>query len=208
MLNDLARLIPAGHERIVMSQTTSSAKKRGPGGLLIVLIVLVVGAGAGVGAFWWGRRAAPVADSPHVRSGERGIVSFEPFVVNLADKNASRFLRTTVEVVVSDQAVAEQLQKTPVLLMQARSAILELLTLQTADALNTPEGKAALKKAIAEKLSSPIHRRQGARCPLLRLCHPVLSPVPAECWATSSPIRSARCSTCAARWISSSARAR
>jgi len=135
-----------------MSQTTSSARKRGPGGLLTVLLVLVAGASAG--AFWWGRRAAPIADSPHVRSGARGIVSFEPFVVNLADKNASRFLRTTVEVVVSDEAVAEELQKTPVLLMQARSAILELLTLQTADALNTPEGKAGLKKAIAEKLSS------------------------------------------------------
>ena len=154
LLKSLVRLIPAARERFVMTQTTSPVKKRGPGGLLVVLLVLILGGGAGVGAFWWGRHSAPIADPPHVRSGERGIVSFEPFVVNLADKAASRFLRTTIEVVVSDPAVAAQLQKTPVQLMEARSTILELLTQQTADTLNTPEGKTGLKKAIAERLSS------------------------------------------------------
>jgi flagellar basal body-associated protein FliL len=36
--------------------------------------------------------------------------------------------------------------------MQARSAILELLTLQTSDRLATPDGKATLKKAIVDRI--------------------------------------------------------
>ena len=38
--------------------------------------------------------------------------------------------------------------------MRVRSTILELLTQQTADQLVTPEGKAALKKAIGEHLET------------------------------------------------------
>jgi flagellar basal body-associated protein FliL len=37
--------------------------------------------------------------------------------------------------------------------MQLRSAILDLLTVQTSDLLTTPDGKAALKKSITERLS-------------------------------------------------------
>ena len=44
--------------------------------------------------------------------------------------------------------------------MKVRSAVLELLALQTADTLVTPAGKAALKKAIAGaagKAASEVH---------------------------------------------------
>jgi flagellar basal body-associated protein FliL len=58
-----------------------------------------------------------------------------------------------VQVVISEPAVAERIQKKPVELMQLRSAILDLLTVQTSDRLVTPEGKLALKKSITEQLS-------------------------------------------------------
>jgi len=77
---------------------------------------------------------------------------FDPFVVNLADAGVSRFLRVKVQLVVSGVAKAEEMTKSAVDQSRARSLILELLTTQTSDVLVTPDGKAALKKAIAEQV--------------------------------------------------------
>ena len=118
-----------------------------------IAAALVVVSGAGAGAYWFGHRSSAEA---RPRTPERGLVGFDPFVVNLADAGASRFLRVTVQLVVDDEAEAERLRKTPVSVMQARSAILELLTAQTSDRLVTPDGKTALKKAIAERVAAAI----------------------------------------------------
>ena len=45
----------------------------------------------------------------------------------------------------------------PVMSMQARAIILELLSLQLADTLVTPEGKIALRQAIAERVADALH---------------------------------------------------
>jgi flagellar FliL protein len=122
----------------------------------IIIGAVVVVAGGGGGAYWYLHRAAPPAPVAKHVVVEHGIVAFEPFVVNLADPNSSRFLRITLQLVVSDEKEAAHIKDTPVILAQARSAILELLTLQTSDALVTTAGKTALKKAIAERVSTAI----------------------------------------------------
>ena len=71
----------------------------------------------------------------------------------LADPSGSRYLRTSLKLVVADEKKAEELAKNEVVVTRARSAILELLTTQTADELVTADGKAALKKAICERVS-------------------------------------------------------
>ena len=139
-----------------MSESTAAAapaKKGKP--LVLILGVVVALAGVGGGAFWYARRSAPAGEAAHVKEPEHGILAFEPFVVNLADPGSSRFLRTTVQmVIVGTEVEAEKIKKTPVMMMQARGAILELLTVQTSDSLVTPEGKTQLKKKIAE-IASP-----------------------------------------------------
>ena len=77
-------------------------------------------------------------------------------MVNLADSNVSRFLRVSLQLVVGDEAQAEKLKESKVALMQARSAILELLTMQKSDTLVTAEGKAALRAAIVERVSEAV----------------------------------------------------
>ena len=72
--------------------------------------------------------------------------------MNLADAGASRFLRVTVHILVADAETAAHVKENLVGVMQARSAILELLTLQTSDRLATPDGKATLKKAIVDRI--------------------------------------------------------
>ena len=124
-------------------------KSRKP--LVIMALAVVLAAGGG-GAFWYTRTAAaPATDAP-VSHADRGAIAFDPFVVNLADANASRFLRITVHILVDDAATAARVKENLVGVMQARSAILELLTLQTSDRLATPDGKATLKKAIVDRI--------------------------------------------------------
>ena len=117
--------------------------------LMVVALVVVLGGGA---AAWFGMHqsvsAAEPAQVPH------GMLTFEPFVVNLADGAGSHFLRVTLQLVVEHAEDAEKIQKTPVQLSQARSAVLECLAQQMASALVTPEGKAALKQALETRLSA------------------------------------------------------
>jgi flagellar FliL protein len=134
-----------------MSDTNEPAKQGGKMTLIIAAVAVLAAGGAG-GYWYMHRGAAPKhAEEP---ATEHGIVTFEPFVVNLADPNSARYLRTTVQLVVSSKTQAEHVSESPVVLMQARSAILELLTQQTSDRLVTIDGKAALKKAIAERVGA------------------------------------------------------
>jgi flagellar FliL protein len=141
----------------IMSDASTPATKQKKSALPMIVVAVVATAVGGGGAYWYTHRTAHAAQTTeHTRAAERGIVSFQPFVVNLADPNASRFLRVTLQLIVVDVEEAKHLLETPVVLAQARSAILELLTLQTADQLVTPDGKTALKKAIAERVSAAI----------------------------------------------------
>jgi flagellar FliL protein len=142
------------------------AKKKGKLSSLLVMIVaiLLLLGGGGAGAFWWmsrqggaeAARAGEHAAAPHEDESHASAVSLPTFTVNLADKDASRYLRTTLSLIVTNADAAEELTSAEhsggnVKVMKARSAILELLSTQTAEQLSTPEGKEALKKAIADR---------------------------------------------------------
>ena len=60
----------------------------------------------------------------------------------------------------SSEEIALHIQEKPVVLSQLRSTILELLTLQSATALVTPEGKDALKAAIKTRVGKHLSKDQ------------------------------------------------
>ena len=139
----------------------AAPKKKGRGKRLFLIVVVLLLGGAGGGGFWWWRQSHATAaaegaghEAPDTHGG--GIVSLQPFLVNLADRDASRFLRVTIGLVLDEEQVAE-IEHSAVQQARARSAILELLTTQESEALVTPDGKTALKKAIAERASSVLH---------------------------------------------------
>jgi flagellar FliL protein len=136
--------------------TPASPKKAGGRGRLfavaMVVLVLVIG-GGGTAAFFLTRGPARAAPAKPV---EHGLLSLEPFVVNLADTGGSRFLRVSVRLVVDSVEQAERVQKNDVTLVRVRSIILELLTQQTADSLVTAQGKIALKTAIAARAEAAL----------------------------------------------------
>ncbi len=134
------------------SDAAAAPARKKKGGLVKILLLVVVLGGGGAGAAWWftrGASAAPVEVKPE----DRGLVSFEPFLVNLSDAGGTRFLKMTIDLVVGSPEEAKHIEDTPVLLRQARSAILELLTQQQAPALVTSEGKQKLKDAIKAQAS-------------------------------------------------------
>ena len=130
------------------------AKKKS-GKLFIILgAVLVLAGGVGAAAYWKLRQpAGETADAkPEPKKPENhGIVGFEPFVVNLADPGKQRFLRINVQLIVGEEEEAKHIEESAVERMRLRSAIIELLTQQTSEHIVTAEGKAELKKHIAER---------------------------------------------------------
>jgi flagellar FliL protein len=125
--------------------------------MMIIAAVAVLGGGAGAYAFFFNKPAEEHAEEEKEPEEPRGLVAFDPFVVNLADPGGQRFLRVTVQLVVGSAEQAKEIEETKVMLMQARSAMLDLLTQQTADGLVTPEGKAALRDAIKQHVTEALH---------------------------------------------------
>jgi flagellar protein FliL len=142
-----------------MSDTNAPApKKKGGFFKLLLIIVLAVAAGGG-GAYFYFMKATPA----HAKEAEpeppppTGIVALEPFVVNLADTGATRFLRVTLSLVLPEEAQAKEIEEHAIEKARVRSAILELLAEQHAEKLVTPEGKEELKKTIAERIEHAAH---------------------------------------------------
>jgi flagellar FliL protein len=134
-------------------KTEGAPKARKKPKLVLILVVLfVLLAGGGAGAYWMyfhrGTDAAAAAPEP---PPEPGVLDLDPFVVNLADESGNRFLRVNMKLLTWDEDQAAELKEDAVLAARVRSAILELLSLQYAAPLVTPEGKEELKKAIAER---------------------------------------------------------
>jgi len=118
--------------------------------ILIAAIVLLGGGGAGGYWMYAKKSGEPKAAAPEP-APKPGVVDMEPFVVNLADEGGNRFLRVNLKLLTWDEEQATELKEDAVSNARIRSAILELLSLQHAAPLTTPEGKEELKKAIAER---------------------------------------------------------
>jgi flagellar FliL protein len=142
-----------------MSETekTEASKGKKKSKLVPMLAVLfVVLGGGGAGGYWYTHRAAPQGPAPAPKPPKPGVVDMEPFVVNLADESGNRFLRVNMKLLTWDEEQAAELKEDVVIAARIRSAILELLSLQHAAPLVTPEGKEELKKAIAERATETV----------------------------------------------------
>jgi flagellar FliL protein len=129
---------------------------------IVLIVVLILAGGGGAGAYWYFSRSAETAEGKEATEEaeappEPGLVEMEPFVVNLADPGGQRFVRVSMRLLTYDEHQALELKENSVSQAKVRAALLELLSMQTADGLVTLEGKNALKKAIAERASQAVH---------------------------------------------------
>jgi flagellar FliL protein len=135
------------------------AKKKGKGKLFIVLgaVFLLLG-GGGAAAYFTLLQPAPAegeaaaaAEGEHKAAEAHGLVSFEPFIVNLADTGGRRFLRINVRLLVPEEEEAKEIEERKVTVERLRASILEILSAQTSEQVASLEGKDALKHQIAER---------------------------------------------------------
>ena len=121
--------------------------------MLIIIVAVLVVAGGGGGAYWrfFAKAADPKAAETKKPSEPPAMISFDPFVVNLADPGTPRFLRVTLDLVVEGEEHAKEFSENAVVRTRVRSSLLELLSQQQASQLMTPAGKDALKQAIVAR---------------------------------------------------------
>jgi flagellar FliL protein len=115
-----------------------------------VVVVLLGGAGTG---FWYVQnvRAASASARKAVQEPEAtGLLMFEPFTVNLADPGGRRYLRVVLHLVLPDAETAKRIEEEPIVRSKIRSALIDTLSGRLAAELSKPEGRTALKHAIAE----------------------------------------------------------
>jgi len=147
--------------------------------MLIIILLLVVIAGAG-GFFGWKHFKAKADTTAHAdpsghdeeesddeekpkkgkkkkkekdHAKEGATVNFEPFLVNLADKEASRYVKTSIRLLVANKESAETIAKGETIMPRMRDTILTLLSTKTAEEMTSNEGKEKLKKEILEKVN-------------------------------------------------------
>ena len=142
--------------------STAEPKKRRSKLLLIgVPMFLLLMAGGG-GGWWYFSQSAAAADATeHKEEGEEhktaGLVSLDPFIVNLADPGGRKYLRMTVVLLLPDEHMAKEVEENKLTISRVRSAIIEVLTSRTSLELASPDGRAALKKTIAETATNVGH---------------------------------------------------
>lgn len=126
---------------------------------LIVMTVAILVLGGGAAAYFMrGANGAKPAPEPGLES--RGLLAFDTLLVNLADKNANRFLKATVQLVLGSKSEAAHIAESQVLMSAIRASMLELMTQQLATELVTAEGKKALKDAIKERIQPHLKQQK------------------------------------------------
>ncbi len=95
--------------------------------------------------------------------GEEGAtINFEPFLVNLADKEASRYVKTSIRLLVGNKEAAETISKGQILMPRLRDTILTILSSRTAEEITNNEGKEKLKKEILAQVNEYLPEESAA----------------------------------------------
>jgi flagellar protein FliL len=142
---------------IVENKTEAEApRKSGKGLMLVGLIVLI--AVLGVGGFFGLRhykgKGNPESDHAAGQGSKKeevkATLALDPFLVNLADKEESRFVKATFQLGLVEEMKEENKSSVPAM----RDSIITLLSLKTADQLLTAQGKDKLREEIRSRVNA------------------------------------------------------
>ena len=142
--------------------------------LMLMLVLLVVLAGGGGGAYFYFMQSPSKSDE-HAKADEKeggehgegktaaaGSANYvplqPPFVVNLSDTEAMRYLQADMEVLCRDPKVVDDVK---LHMPHLRDRILLLLSQQRVADLNTREGKEALQAKILLEIQNVLKKETG-----------------------------------------------
>jgi flagellar FliL protein len=152
-----------------MAQDGEVPKKSWRGKLWILIGVLALIAAGEVGRRTWiyfqAAKSAKAANETgkagagaptDARSGKaesaKVAASLDPFLVNLADPQAVRFVKVTFQLGMTGDS--EEFSKNPIAIAAARDAIISLLSAKTSEQILTVEGKNKLREEVRERVNS------------------------------------------------------
>jgi flagellar FliL protein len=133
--------------------------------LLMIGLALASSAGGGVVSFVLISRTlnaqAKPAEKPEKAEQEKiaemleksAVIPLEPFVVNLADTDAARYLRIKISLMVDDKTKLKDVAENQALQLKVRDVILQSLTAKRSQDLINAEGKNNLRHEIQEKVA-------------------------------------------------------
>jgi flagellar FliL protein len=133
--------------------------------LLVAGAVLVILAGGGTAVVLMlgggGKRAEAANGNTggSERSGAsvvESLVSFDTFVVNLADPVGDRFLKATIRAVLSDPDTARELQQDELTRSRVRDRIISVLTSRTFEEVTSPGGKDTLRQQLLREINQSL----------------------------------------------------
>jgi flagellar protein FliL len=124
---------------------------RGRSRILMISICAALVVVLGTAAFF----AAPYLktkfkSSGPVREEVKATLALEPFLVNLADKEEVRFVKTTFQLGLAQEPSEEA--KNSVVIASIRDSIISLLSSKTSEQILTPEGKDKLREEIRSRI--------------------------------------------------------
>jgi flagellar FliL protein len=138
-------------------------------GKMLMVAVLAIASSAGGGVVSWfliSKTMIPPAAAGEHGGGEHGdqekvaelleksaVLALEPFVVNLADADAARYLRIKISLMVDDKTKIKEMEENQALQLKVRDVILQSLTLKTSQDLINENGKNKLRHEIQEKVT-------------------------------------------------------
>jgi len=155
------------------SQGQPKKKKGGLKRLLVVgLLLVVIGAGGAGGFYYWRHRSAAKATVAATKGTDKKpahgqatevaedtsvkeVIELQPFIVNLADRNETRYLRMTISLGVGDTGEGKA---DPIFTTRVRNAILAIITTKTSEQVLTVEGKAELRKEMLSAARSAVDK--------------------------------------------------
>ena len=134
--------------------------------LIIVLLLIVLVGVAGAGGFYrWRHRGASTQAANKDGKAEqkeraedsevKEVIELQPFIVNLADKNETRYLRMTISLGVGETS---EEKADPLFTTRVRNAILGVITTRTSDQVLTSEGKEHLRKDMLEAARTAVEK--------------------------------------------------
>jgi flagellar FliL protein len=147
-------------------EATAPAEAKKGSSKLILIVGVVVLLGGGGGAAWFlglipgggggGDHGEAKAEAKgHHQPQVGAMLALDPFVGNLADEDAKRYLKATLQVEFFDSTVPEEFnERAP----QMRDLLLTLFTSKTFAEIRSPDGKAVLREEIINRMNRALHK--------------------------------------------------
>jgi flagellar FliL protein len=122
--------------------------------LILTLLTVFLGVGGGLAYLLLSDDPAPMGTASQAApapSSQKAIMSLDPFLVNLADRENRRYLKLKMDLEVTQEKSIKELEKS---LPPIRDAMISLLSSKGYAEICTVEGKRQLKQEILQKMAA------------------------------------------------------